>query len=417
MTTTTNSLTDLLTAATSAAPVLAASSGKQRNNFLTAFVAGLQSNAADILNRNTADVTAARQAGLAEPICNRLDLSGGNFKAMVESVQAVAALPDPIGTVRDAQTQASGITVGRMQVPLGVICFIYESRPNVTSDGAALCVKSGNAVILRGGREALATNLAIGAVAHDALAQADLPTAALAVVPTPDRDELNQLLADERLDLVIPRGGAQLVDHVMRTAQAPVLAHLYGNCHLYVEASADLDSAVALVSNAKCQRPGTCNALESLLVDEAIAPQLLPQLAAALTNVELRGCARSCEILSEHCTAAHEDDWRTEYLDLCLSIKVIDGYAAAINWINTYSSHHTDGIITNADAIADQFVREVDSASVLVNTSTRFADGFMYGLGAETGISTGKLHARGPVGLDGLTSTKWVVHSAGSIRT
>lgn len=409
-------LTDLLDQASTAAATIAASSTAQRDLFLAQFALNLKNNQDTILAANAADVAAAKEAQLAAPLCNRLDLSGGNFDAMLASIAAVAKLADPIGTVFDQQVHGD-ITVGKMRVPLGIVCFIFESRPNVTADGAALCLKSGNVAILRGGKEALATNMAIAAQAHAALEQAELPTDALVMIPTPDREEMDALLADPRLDLVIPRGGSQLVAHVFNTAKAPVLAHEHGNCYLYVDARAEIDVAIKVIANAKMQRPGTCNALESLLIHSEIAEQLLPQLAESLSEVQLRGCEQTCAILGEACTPATAADWDTEYLDLILAIKVIANLDDAIAWINTHGSAHSDGILSTDQAAIDKFVREVDSASVLVNTSTRFADGFMYGLGAETGISTGKLHARGPVGLAGLTSTKWVVTSSGSIRT
>lgn len=415
----TDSLASLLEETLGAVPAISSAGEDIRNSFLAEFATELERQRDRILATNAQDVAVARQAGLAAPLCERLDLSGNNFDAMASSIRAVAALPDPIGQVTDVRNQPSGISVGKMPVPLGLICFIYESRPNVTADGAALCLKSGNAVILRGGREALATNLAITSAGHTALGKVGLPTAALGMVPVTDRKEMDLLLADDRLDLVIPRGGQGLVEHVQRTAKAPVLAHLYGNCHLYVDKAADYAAATKVVVNAKCQRPSTCNALESLLVHANIATTFLPVASKALLaqGVELYGCERSQAILGVDCNAATDSDWGAEYLGLRLSIKICDNLDAAITWINKYGSHHSDGILTSDEATATRFLREVDSASVLVNASTRFADGFMYGLGAETGISTGKLHARGPVGLEGLTSTKWIVRGEGAIRT
>ena len=411
--------TQMLDATVAAKNELARTSGSERDAFLHYFATGLAAAIADIQAVNATEVDAARSAGLTTALCDRLDLAGNNYQAMITAIKAVADLPDPIGTIQDAALQTGGITVGKMRVPLGLVCFIYESRPTVTAEGAALCIKSGNAVILRGGSEALRSNLAIAAVARQALTQAGLPAAAIAMVPTAERAQINDLLVDDRLDLIIPRGGYELVKHVTKIAQAPVLAHVSGNCHLYVDRDADLAMARRLIINAKCQRPGTCNALESLLIHTDIARQLLPDLAADLVaaGVAIVGCPHTIDVLGEICAPATPADWDTEYLDLKLSVKVINDLDAAITWVNQHGSSHTDGIVTNDSTAAARFQREVDSSSVLVNTSTRFADGFMYGLGAETGIATGKFHARGPVGLFGLTSEKWVVTSSGAVRS
>ena len=408
---------DLVSAALAAMPALAVSNAKVRNTVLQRFADQLQANRDELLETNATEVDHARRNGLSASICDRLNLAGNNFAAMIDSIHCVAAQPDPLGDGA-RQEQDSGISVGRVRVPLGLVCFIYESRPNVTADGAALCIKSGNGVILRSGKEALQTSLAIGQIAQQALEHAGLPAQLVQVIADPDRSEIARLFTDERFDLIIPRGGKQLVEHVQSVAKAPVLAHLYGNCHLYVHSSASQQQALEVILNAKTQRPGTCNAVESLVVDKQIADEFLPELAAQLAakNVQIVACPSACEILGAACTLAHEQDWQEEYLSLKISIKVVASLEAAVSWINQHSSRHTDGILATDRNASDFFVQHVDSASVLVNTSTRFADGYMYGLGAETGISTGKFHARGPVGLEGLTSYKWVIRSDGAIR-
>ena len=405
--------------AASAAKVdLASSSAESRNAFLDAFATGLDDARDRVMEANAKDVADARAAGLSEPMVDRLDLSGAAFPAMSASVRAVAKLEDPIGSMEEPRKTPSGIGVRMMRVPLGLVCFIYESRPGVTAEGASLCIKSGNAAILRGGSEAMRSSLSIAEVGRKALADAGLPMGALGMLPTSSREQLDLLLSDARLDLVIPRGGAGLVGHVQEVSKAPVLAHLLGNCHLYVHEGANLEMASRLVVNSKCDRPSTCNALESLLVDVKVAEAFVPAFAKAITDlgVELVGCERAVALAQDLFSAASDDDWDAEYLALKLSVKVIDGLDEAAAWINRHGTAHTDGIVTEVPSAADRFIRLVDSSSVMVNTSTRFADGFEYGLGAETGISTGKLHARGPVGLEGLTSRKWVVTSSGMTR-
>ncbi len=398
---------------------IATASGAQRSEVLDRFAAKLAAARDEIQAANEQEVKQGQDSGMSAPLLRRLTLDDHHFDGMLASVRTLRDLPDPIGTRFDESVQSSGITTARLRVPLGIICFIYESRPGVTADGAALCVKSGNAAILRGGKEALRSNLLIAAQMQASLQECELP-AAVAMLPTSDRAAISDILSDARIDMVIPRGGPELVRKVQETAQCMVLAHLDGNCHLYVAASADLEMARRLVINAKANNPSTCNALESLLVHASRAEELLPQLAGELreAGIELRGCPATCALLpAEAAVAADGADWGREYLDLTLSCKVIEDTAAAIAWINHHGSGHTDGIVSTDEAEQERFCREVDSSSVLVNTSTRFADGYEYGLGAETGISTGKFHARGPVGLEGLTTAKWVVSSAGAVRS
>ena len=409
---------EVIAAAAQAKIALAKSSAKARNGFLEAFAKGIEETRDDIMEANALDVGDATQAGLSSHFIDRLDLKGASFDAMVASVLAVADLSDPLADSEKPRKAPSGIMVRRISVPLGLVCFIYESRPGVTAEGASLCVKSGNAAILRGGKESLRSCLAIASAGKAALAKAGLPEGALGMLSTSSHQELDKILADGRLDMVIPRGGAGLVGHVMEISRAPVLAHLHGNCHIYVHDKADLKMASEVVINAKCNRPSTCNALESLLVDSAVAKELIPGLAKQLAGkgVEIVGCARTVALCAGKCSLASDDDWDKEYLALKLSVKVVDGLGEAISWINAHGSAHTDGIVSKDNGAIEDFIRSVDSSSIMVNTSTRFADGFEYGLGAETGISTGKLHARGPVGLDGLTSRKWVVQSEGMTR-
>jgi glutamate-5-semialdehyde dehydrogenase len=338
---------------------------------------------------------------------------------MADGLEQIAALPDPVGEIADLRFRPSGIQVGLMRVPLGVVGIVYESRPNVTADAAGLCLKSGNATILRGGSEALRSNAAIAACVHEGLRTASLPEAAVQVVATADRAAVGLLIADEaHVDVIVPRGGKGLIERVSREAKVPVIKHLDGVCHVYVDAAADADMAVRIADNAKTQRYSPCNTMETLLVHAGIAARVLPPLAAiyAAKGVEMRGCDRARAIVPAM-NAATEDDWRTEYLAPILAIRVVDSLDAAIDHIATYGSRHTDAIVTSDHGTAMRFLREVDSSSVMVNASTRFADGFEYGLGAEIGISTNKLHARGPVGLEGLTSRKWVVLGSGQVRS
>jgi len=371
-----------------------------------------------ILEANREDMRAARDNHLDAALLDRLELNPARIEAMADGVRQVAALPDPVGTISDMAYRPSGIQVGKMRVPLGVVGIIYESRPNVTADAAALCLKSGNACILRGGSEALHSNQAIAHAIRRALLAAGLPAEAVQVVQTSDRAAVGELLTmPQFVDVVIPRGGKGLVAFVSEHARVPVIKHLDGICHVFIDAQADLEKAYAVAVNAKTQRYGTCNTMETLLVDGPIAQKVLPELARSYREhqVELRGCERTRAILPE-AKPATAQDWATEYLAPVLSIRVVDGLDAAIDHINTYGSAHTDCIVTENGTRARRFLREVDSASVMVNASTRFADGYEYGLGAEIGISTDKFHARGPVGLEGLTSQKWIVLGDGHVR-
>jgi len=371
-----------------------------------------------ILEANREDMRKARDNELDAALLDRLELTPERIEAMADGVRQVAALPDPVGTMTDLALRPSGIQVGKMRVPLGVVGIIYESRPNVTADAAALCLKSGNATILRGGSEAHHSNQAIALCIRRALQRAGLPADAVQVIATTDRAAVGELLAmPQFVDVVIPRGGKGLVAFVAEHARVPVIKHLDGICHVYIEAQADHEKAIAIAVNAKTQRYGTCNTMETLLVDAAVADRTLPELARIYRElkVELRGCERTRKFLPE-AKPATDEDWRTEYLAPILAIKVVDGFDAAISHINEYGSQHTDSIVTENYTKARRFLREVDSASVMVNASTRFADGYEYGLGAEIGISTDKFHARGPVGLEGLTSQKWVVLGDGQVR-
>ena len=371
-----------------------------------------------ILEANREDMKAARDANLEPALLDRLELNRERIESMADGVRQVAALPDPVGTISELAFRPSGIQVGKMRMPLGVVGIIYESRPNVTADAAALCLKSGNATILRGGSEALHSNQAIAQAIRRALLAAGLPAEAVQVVPTTDRAAVGELLTmPQYVDVVIPRGGKGLVAFVAEHARVPVIKHLDGICHVYLDGAADLEKAFAVAVNAKTQRYGTCNTMETLLIDAPLAAKVLPDLARSYREhkVELRGCERTRVILTD-IKPATEEDWRTEYLAPVLSIRIVDGLDAAIEHINTYGSAHTDAIVTENGTRARRFLREVDSASVMVNASTRFADGYEYGLGAEIGISTDKFHARGPVGLEGLTSQKWIVLGDGHVR-
>lgn len=371
-----------------------------------------------LLADNAQDIELAKQKNLSDAMIDRLKISSGSLKNMIDGLQQIAALPDPIGEMDEFRLRPNGLRIGKMRVPLGVIGMIYESRPNVTIDAAALCLKSGNACILRGGSEAFSSNMALAKLIKQALKEAKLPENAVCFVENTDRESVGAMLqAVDLIDVIIPRGGKNLVARVTEQARVPVIKHLDGICHIYVDESADSNKAINIVFNAKTSRCGTCNTVETLLIHQNRAAELLPNIAAKLAekNVELRGCERTREILPD-IQAACEEDWATEYLALILSIKIVDDFGAAVSHINQYGSHHTDSIITENYTRANQFLRLVDSASVMVNASTRFADGFEYGLGAEIGISTDKIHVRGPVGLHGLTSQKWVVLGDGQIR-
>lgn len=390
-----------------------------KNRSLLAAAQALRRESRKLLAANADDVQSARAAGEGAAFIDRLALTDQGIESMAKGLEQVAALPDPVGAISDVHEQPSGIKVGKMRVPLGVIGIIYESRPNVTADAAALCLKAGNACILRGGSESVRSNMAIAACMHEGLRSGGLPVDAVQVVETADRAAVGILLSmNEYVDIIVPRGGKDLIERVMRESRIPMIKHLDGVCHVYIDDRADPDMAVRIADNAKTQRYGVCNAMETLLVAESIAPKVLPRLAKIYSEkgVELRGDERSRAIVPSM-KPATEQDWYTEFLAPILAVQVVKGLDEAMDHIDKYGSHHTDAIVTEDEARAKRFLREVDSSSVLVNASTRFADGFEYGLGAEIGISTDKLHARGPVGLEGLTSQKYVVFGSGQIRT
>jgi glutamate-5-semialdehyde dehydrogenase len=390
-----------------------------KNAALAAIAEDLDERRDALAEANAADLEAGAAKGLDAALLDRLELTPARIDAMIEGLTQIAALPDPIGAISDLNYRPSGIQVGRMRVPLGVVGIIYESRPNVTADAAALCLKSGNATVLRGGSEAFRSNQAIAAGIRRGLERAGLPADAVQVLATTDRAAVGAMIASpESIDVIIPRGGKGLIERISRDARVPVIKHLDGICHVYIDDRADLDKAFAVAMNAKTQRYGTCNTMETLLVAEGVAAAILPRLGAALAEkgVELRGCARTLTLV-DVATPASDADWDTEYLAPILSVRVVPDMDAAIEHIETHGSHHTDSIMTEDYGRARRFLREVDSSSVMVNASTRFADGFEYGLGAEIGISTDKFHARGPVGLEGLTSLKFVVLGDGHVRT
>ena len=410
---------ELGSAARAASRVVAASPTAVRNRALLAVHDALDGARDSLIEANRQDLEQGRANALEAPLLDRLELTPARIDAMLEGLRQVVALPDPVGSIADMRSMPSGIQVGRMRVPLGVIGIIYESRPNVTVEAASLCLKSGNATILRGGSEALASNCAIAACLQQGLQAAGLPAASIQVVATADRAAVGHLITmPEYVDVIVPRGGKGLIERISRDARVPVIKHLDGVCHVYIDDFADDDMAVSIAINAKTQRYGTCNTMETLLVAESKAAAVLPRLAQAYAEagVELRACARARAWMPA-AREASEQDWREEYLAPILAVRVVAGLDAAIEHINTYSSQHTDSIVTQEHARAMRFLREVDSSSVMVNTSTRMADGFEYGLGAEIGISTDKLHARGPVGLEGLTTQKFVVLGEGQIRT
>jgi glutamate-5-semialdehyde dehydrogenase len=397
---------------------LAASEAGARNAALRAIAERLRNDRRALAAANEKDRAAGRENGLDAALLDRLTLTDARIDAMADGLEQIAALPDPVGAVSHLDPMPSGIRVGRMRMPLGVVGIIYESRPNVTADAAALCLKSGNACVLRGGSEALHSNQAIAACIAAGLADAGLPETAVQVVRTTDRAAVGAMITlDEWIDVLVPRGGKGLIERIMREATVPMIKHLDGVCHCYVDADADPAMAERVVVNAKTQRYGTCNTLETLLIDASMAATLLPRFKAVFDahGVELRGCERS-RALVDGLTAAEPADWDAEYLAPVLAVAVVDGIDAAIEHIDRHSSGHTDAIVTRDHARAQRFLREVDSSSVMVNASTRFADGFEYGLGAEIGISTDKLHARGPVGLEGLTTQKYIVLGEGHIR-
>ena len=405
-------------AARQASRVIAAASTQTKSTALQAIAAATDAARESIKTANATDMAAAAKKGIDQPLIDRLFLDDKGIDQMIEGILQVDALKDPIGEVTDLSYQPSGLQVGKMRVPLGVIAMIYESRPNVTVDAAALSIKSGNACILRGGSEAFASNQAIGACVARGLTDAGLPRATVQLLKTTDRDAVGELVQlHEYIDVIVPRGGKGLIERISRESKIPVIKHLDGICHVYVDDAADVEMAANIAFNSKVEKYAVCNALETLLVHQAIAPQVLPGLADRFSQagVELRGCADTRSLI-DGAEAASEQDWYEEYLGPILAVRVVSDIDAAIDHINHYGSAHTDAIVTANYEHARRFVAEVDSASVMVNTSTQFADGFEYGLGAEVGISTDKIHARGPVGLEGLTSQKYVVYGNGEIR-
>ncbi len=414
---------DLGRRARSASRLIARSGTESRNRALQATAAAIRRESSSLQRANALDLRAARAAGQDEAFVDRLALTPSVIETMAQGLEQIMMLPDPVGEISKLSYRPSGIQVGQMRVPLGVIGIIYESRPNVTIDAAGLCIKSGNATILRGGSEALHSNQALAALIREGLNEAELPADAVQVFETTDRAAVGALMAAERwVDVIVPRGGKSLTERVSREARVPVIRHLDGICHVYIDDEADIDKAIRIADNAKTQRCSPCNAMETLLVAESIAATVLPPLGRiyAGKGVEMRGDARCRAVLEAAgiaCLAATEEDWSTEYLAPILSIRVVAGLDQAIEHIARYGSQHTDAIVTEHHERAMRFLREVDSSSVMINASTRFADGFEFGLGAEIGISTNKLHARGPVGLEGLTSLKFVVFGSGQIRT
>lgn len=413
-------MTELGQAARNAARAMAAANTGTKNAALQAIADDLDARRETLVSANRLDLQTGRDKGLEPALLDRLELTEPRIDDMVEGLRQIAALPDPIGEVSEMTFRPSGIQVGRMRVPLGVIGIIYESRPNVTADAAALCLKSGNAAVLRGGSEAFHSNQAIADCLHRGLQAAGLPAEAVQVIATTDRAIVDRMVTmPDAIDVIIPRGGKGLIERISASARVPVIKHLHGVCHVYVDDEADPLKAFDIALNAKTQRYGTCNTMETLLVNATIAEDFLPTISAAYREkgVELRGCPRTCAILGDACVAATEADWDEEYLAPILAIRVVDDIDTAMDHIARHGSMHTDSIVTENYTKARRFLREVDASSVMVNASTRFADGFEYGLGAEIGISTDKFHARGPVGLEGLTSLKFIVLGDGHIRT
>ena len=405
--------------ARAAAREIARAGTGRKDAALIAIATAIEAGADELKAENDKDLAAGRQHGLDAALLDRLELTDARIAAMAEGLREIALLADPVGSISDMNHRPSGIQVGRMRVPLGVIGIIYESRPNVTADAAALCIKSGNAAILRGGSEAIHSNQAISRYIHQGLAAAGLPADVVQVIETTDRAAVGELIRMQaHVDVIVPRGGKGLIERISAEARVPVIKHLHGVCHTYIDDMADVDKAVRVAVNAKTQRYGTCNTMETLLVNRDIATRVLPRLAADYhaAGVELRGCEATRKIVAG-ITAATEADWEEEYLAPILAIRVVDDMDAAMDHIARYGSSHTDVIVTESLPRANRFLHEVDSSSVMVNASSRFADGFEYGLGAEIGISTDKLHARGPVGLEGLTTLKYIVIGDGHIRT
>ena len=405
--------------AKSARAVIATASTQTKNSALLAIKEAMAASRLSILQANLKDLDAGRNQGLDAALLDRLELNDARIGGMIEGVEHIIALPDPVGEISRMARRPSGIEVGLMRQPLGVIGIIYESRPNVTIDAAALCLKSGNACVLRGGSEAFHSNQAIAACITTGLQTVGLPAACVQVAPTADRDFVGAMIGGDApmCDVIIPRGGKGLIERISTDARVPVIKHLDGNCHVYVDAESDLQQALQILENAKTHRYGVCNAAESFLIHEDVAPTVLPLLQQTLAphSVEIRGCDRVCAMLPE-AKVASESDWYEEYLGPIVAIKVVASVDEAIVHINTYGSHHTDAIVSSNYTTVRQFMRAVDSASVIANASTRFADGFEYGLGAEIGISTDRIHVRGPVGLEGLTNQKWIVFGDGQVR-
>ncbi|WP_336984268.1 glutamate-5-semialdehyde dehydrogenase [Acinetobacter soli] len=402
-----------------ASRLLSSASTSVKNHALSSIYTALADRQNEILAANAIDMKKGQEQHLDSALLDRLELTPTRFKGMLQGLNDVIALVDPIGEITDLAYRPSGIQIGKMRVPLGVVGMIYESRPNVTLEAAALALKSGNAIILRGGSEAFESNKAIAAAIQHGLKRAGIPEAAIQVIETTDRAAVGQLITmSEYVDVIVPRGGKSLIERITNEARIPVIKHLDGNCHVFVDVEADLHKALPIALNAKTHRYGVCNAMETLLVHEEIAEEFLPGIAElyAEKHVELRGCHATRKILGSGVKTATEEDWYTEYLAPVLAIKVVANIDEAIEHINKYGSHHTDAIVTENYSKVRKFLAEVDSSSVMINASTRFADGFEYGLGAEIGISTDKIHARGPVGLEGLTSQKWIVFGDGQIR-
>ncbi|MEX1011708.1 MAG: glutamate-5-semialdehyde dehydrogenase [Balneolaceae bacterium] len=397
---------------------LAGLNTSQKNRILIAMADSVDRSADVIKEENRKDLADAKEKGLADALVDRLVLDDNRLKLMTNGLRAIAGLPDPVGRSLRTWRKSNGLELRKMAVPIGVIGMIYESRPNVTADAAALCLKASNAVILRGGSEAFRSNHAIASAMIESGVAAGLPEHSIQLIPVREREAVDRLITmDKYVDLLIPRGGEGLIRAVAERATVPVLKHYKGVCHVYVDGSADPEMAMSIVENAKCQRPGVCNAAETLLIDREIAEEWLPQMAARLRQqgVELRGCEESCRI-DRRILPATEEDWVTEYLDLILSIRVVDGVEEAVEHINSYGSGHSDAVVTESASAADYFVKRVDSAAVYVNASTRFTDGSEFGMGAEIGISTDRLHARGPVGLEELTTYKYVIRGEGQIK-
>ncbi len=412
------SLLDMALAARAAARVLANVSSQQKNDALSLMARNLRNRTGDIKQSNLADIEQAKQAGLSSAMIDRLTLTEARIDSMAAGVEEVIKLADPVGEVTRMWKRPNGLLIGKIRVPIGVIGFIYESRPNVTVDAAALCLKSGNAIILRGGSEAIESNSIIADVVAESLGSVGLPEAAVQLLRTTDRAAVGIMLKlDKYIDLIIPRGGKSLIKLVVENSTIPVIMHYDGICHTYVDAFADLDMAENICMNAKVQRPGVCNAMETMLVHSKVAEIFLPRIFKRMTDagVEIRGCEKTRRIVPE-AVPASDDDWRTEYLDLILSVKVVESIEEAMDHIATFGSAHSDAIVTENYDSAQKFLNEVDSSAVFVNASTRFNDGFEFGLGAEIGISTNRLHCRGPMGLEELTTTKYIVYGSGQVR-